>query len=360
MKIHTFIADSAPEAVAQIRAQLGPDAVVLNVRKIQADGLQKIWKKPQIEVLAHVPEPVVEKPNPLDALTDLRREIADLRQHLPAKRPEPVLLEEERPKSSVQSYGAWKVGLLLEQAGVMPRQIERILETVESEHGAVPPESIAKEFDLVRGAIAKLVGAAGASGPLRTTGSTHSTHIFVGPPGSGKTTVLSKILAQRVLIENEPARVLRLDGARANTAESLSIYCEILGVNCDRCLTEESRPQPGESCFIDLPGTPIAEPEALKQLAAHLAQFPGAQIHLTLNAAYETSTLLAQLRAFSFLPITDVVFTHLDEETRWGKLLNFAFGTKFPLTLLSAGQNVPGNLFPNAVEKIVSRVIPSK
>ena len=55
MKIYTFIADSAPEAVAQIRAQLGPEAVVLNVRKIEANGIGKLWKKPQIEVLAHLP-----------------------------------------------------------------------------------------------------------------------------------------------------------------------------------------------------------------------------------------------------------------------------------------------------------------
>jgi flagellar biosynthesis GTPase FlhF len=34
-----FIAASAEEAVAQIRARLGPDAVVLNVRPLKPPGL---------------------------------------------------------------------------------------------------------------------------------------------------------------------------------------------------------------------------------------------------------------------------------------------------------------------------------
>lgn len=356
MKIYTFIADSAPAAVAQIRAQLGPDAVVLNVRQLKAEGLQKLWKKPQIEVLAHLPEPVAAAPDPLAALTELRREIADLRQQIPAVPPSTPALP---PPPQIQAFpametaasrvdfGAWKVGAILEQAGVLPRQIQLILEEIEAAHGNNPPESLRKQFDLARSAIHKL---AQSPAPTAPTG----VHILVGPAGSGKTTVLSKILAKQVLIDGASARVLRLDGSRANTAESLSIYAEILGVQVDRCLTDESRPFQGETVYIDLPGGSDAEVKKL------VAEFPGAQVHLVLNAAYETSTLLNQLRAYAVLPVTDLIFTHLDEEVRWGKLINFCFGTNFPLALLSAGQNVPGELISASVEKIIARVIPSK
>src|SRR5204863_10130855 len=100
--------------------------------------------------------------------------------------------------------------------------------------------------------------------------------------------------------------------------------------------------------------------QGLRALAAQVALFPGAQVHLTLNAAYETATLLSQGRALSAFPIATLVFTHLDEEQRWGKMLNVLFGTKFSLGNFSAGQNVPGDLFPATLEKILSRVIPSK
>jgi flagellar biosynthesis protein FlhF len=382
VKIYTFIADSAPEAVAQIRAQLGPEAVVLNVRKIEANGIGKLWKKPQIEVLAHLPEAPEPAADPLQALTDLRREISELRLQMPvvaaigpgdrlkAGQHAPLMALPIAPDlepqvvSSRVDYGDWKVGNFLEQGGVLPRNVQRIVDCIVEEHGANAPVEIGKQLDLARAAILKL-GAAGAeiqSGgkprALQDAGAgKQGPHVFVGAAGSGKTTALSKMLAQRVLLENLAARVFRLDGSRANTAESLSVYCEILGVPVERCRAEVV---PGEMTFVDLPGVNVGDAEALKALANQVAAFRGAQVHLVLNAAYETNTLLNQIRAFSTLPISDIIFTHLDEEQRWGKMLNFCFGMKAPISYLGAGQNVPGELAAATVEKIVSRVIPSK
>lgn len=366
MKIYTFIADSAPEAVAQIRAQLGPEAVVLNVRKIEANGIGKLWKKPQIEVLAHLPEAPEPAADPLQALTDLRREISELKMQMPVAAPmvASVVSIPDQPVVSRVDYGEWKVGNFLEQGGVLPRNVQRIVDCIVEEHGANAPVEIGKQLDLARAAILKLgaVGAEIQSGgkprALQDAGaSRQGPHVFVGAAGAGKTTVLSKMLAQRVLLENLSARVFRLDGLRANTAESLSVYCEILGVPVERCRAEVD---PTETTFIDLPGVNVGDAEALKALANQVAAFRGAQVHLVLNAAYETNTLLNQLRAFSTLPISDIIFTHLDEEQRWGKMLNFCFGLKAPISYLSAGQNVPGELAAATVEKIVSRVIPSK
>jgi flagellar biosynthesis GTPase FlhF len=55
--------------------------------------------------------------------------------------------------------------------------------------------------------------------------------------------------------------------------------------------------------------------------------------------------LLAQIRAFSSLPIEDLILTHLDEEPRWGKIWNIVLGTNYPVRYLSAAQNVPGDFY---------------
>jgi len=47
-------------------------------------------------------------------------------------------------------------------------------------------------------------------------------------------------------------------------------------------------------------------------------------------------------RAFSQLPITNIIMTHLDEEPKWGKLWNLVLGTNYSIGHLSAGQNIPG------------------
>jgi flagellar biosynthesis GTPase FlhF len=94
---------------------------------------------------------------------------------------------------------------------------------------------------------------------------------------------------------------------------------------------------------------------ALKVLGEKLAEIPQAEIHLVLNAAYEIPVLLAQIRAFGMLPIRDLIFTHLDEEVRWGKLWNFVFGTNYSLRFLSAGQNIPGDFFTASPDRLLTR-----
>ena len=120
---------------------------------------------------------------------------------------------------------------------------------------------------------------------------------------------------------------------------------------------ETTEPQPENP---DLPGVNPHEAGALQQLQQRLASLPGAQVHLVLNAAYETPLLLAQIRAFAAVPIQDVIVTHLDEESRWGKLWNLTLGTNCTLRFLAAGQNIPGEFIPATPDEIFRRQFPRK
>jgi flagellar biosynthesis GTPase FlhF len=156
------------------------------------------------------------------------------------------------------------------------------------------------------------------------------------------------------LIEGRGAEVWRLDGHVANTAESLSIYCEILGVPIKRYVPAEAGSS-SDMVFIDLPGTNPMEAAALEGLQYFVSELPKSEVHLVLNAAYDTRLLLAQARAFSALPVTDLIFAHLDEEHRWGKLWNFVLGTNYSIRSLSAGQNVPGEFADACAESILAK-----
>jgi flagellar biosynthesis protein FlhF len=176
-------------------------------------------------------------------------------------------------------------------------------------------------------------------------------HVFVGASGVGKTTVLCKWLAQVVLLGGESARVWRLDGRSANTAESLAIYAEILSVPVERSWNSPSHEM--DIGFVDLPGIDWRDESALKDLSRLLDTLGEAQVHLVLNAAYESSILLQQIEAFSALPISDLIITHLDEESRWGKLWNLVLGSSQSLRFLSVGQNVPGTFQIAAPEHLL-------
>lgn len=236
----------------------------------------------------------------------------------------------------------------LEAFGLLPEYAQRV--ALEARHflQAAVPDSTASELASVVAALSTAWRQPTAPAP----GSPW--HVLVGAPGSGKTTCLCKWLAQSVLLAGCQARVWRLDGTTANTAEALGVFADVFGVPMSRAWPSETEPVDAEVHFVDLPGVSWKEPGAIEALGIRLRGLPSAQLHLVLNAAYEVPLLLEQVDAFSILPLADVIFTHLDEETRRGKLWNVVLGRNLAIGFLSAGQNVPGDFQAASAEMMLS------
>lgn len=335
-QLYSFTASSAAEAVQKIRAELGPDALVVNVKQVSGKGLSRLWQPKRIEVVACLPTKpeVPAAPLTIDPLQALKAELAEIRQRLTIPPPANTSPLQAAPQNEsiepAKMARGWDLAVALEQTGLLPRFARQLADSINPSEGHP-----AAQLKAVQDWLRNLWKSRLAPQPAKT-------HVFIGPSGSGKTTALSKWLAQTVLLENRMARVFRIDGLTANTAESLSVFAEVLGVPVERFRESTEAPNPAELVFVDLPGVDWRSEESLKELAAQLAFWPGAQVHLVLNGAYDSHVLLAQARAFSALPVADLIFTHLDEETRWGKLWNVWLGTNFTISRLSAGQNLPG------------------
>jgi flagellar biosynthesis protein FlhF len=330
-----FIAASAEEAVTQIRARLGSDAVVLNVRPLKPPGLARFWQKPMIEVVAYRPEPAAPP-----AAAPMNEALAEFRQEL----------EEIKQQVDLNNSG-WRVAALLQKTGLLPLHAQRIVDELKSAHGDIPPSSLAEEINQARAQLAKTWRAPYAIGP-------HSRHVLIGPAGSGKTTVLCKWLTQIALIEGRQARIWRLDGITANTAEFLSVHGEALNVPVERSWTAGGRALEEDIGFIDLPGVDWRNPLAIRELSAQLVRLGSPHIHLVLNGAYDIKVLLAQARAFSVLPLEDLIISHLDEEPHWGKLWNLTLGAGLLIRHLSAGQNIPGEFWEASADRILTSQFP--
>lgn len=355
MEIHSFVAESATDAVAQIRQKLGPEAVVLNVRQLPAEGLSRLWQRSRIEVLAHLPEEQTRSSlaTPQKASRQASTEVDEAlakREHAGGAAPDlgENISATRSSFSRPPRQGEWRITTFLEESGLLPLCSGRVLQEMQSRFGEAPPDSIAEEIGLARGVLAD----SWRSCPRHSEDAT--VQVFIGAPGTGKTTCLCKWLARTVLTEGRSAEVWRLDGHVANTDESLSIYCEILGVPVKRYVPAEAGSS-SNLIFIDLPGTNSMDSSALEGLQYFIGELPKSEVHLVLNAAYDTRLLLAQARAFSMLHFTDLIFTHLDEERRWGKLWNFVLGTNYSIRSLSAGQNVPGEFSDASAESILAQ-----
>lgn len=357
MNVIPFVAESAADAVGQIRSRLGPNAVVLNVRRLPATGLSRLWQRPRIEVLACVPEkPTTANPEPAPdpaapSLLDIREAddaLASIQsfpavESLPSAEAEtihwtaPAFAEPRIDSSNRFAMPAskpreWRSAALLGTMGLSALNSERVIERILQRHGERPPGTLGEELELIRSALKSF-----------WKGSKHRTalQVFIGAPGCGKTTALCKWMTQAVLLDGASARVWRVDLPRANSAEALSVHCEILNVPVERSWNPGAS-YPEEYLFVDLPGVEMGDEKGLAEIQKLLGTMPGASVSLVLNAAYDVPLLRSQIRAFSVLPLTDLIFSHLDEEPRWSKLWNFVVGTNYSLSFLSAGQNIPG------------------
>jgi flagellar biosynthesis protein FlhF len=316
-----------------------------------------------IEVLAYTPEaPTAPTPPLFDALAEFRQQLQEIKQQVERRTSrsdretsfsEPDNLIATTAEDAELDGGQWRVGDVLNKAGLLPVHVQKVLDQLHAQYGPVPPGKMGEEIGLARSVMARLWRRPGAITP-------NSTHVLIGPAGSGKTTCLCKWLTQTALVDGRMARVWRLDGATANMAESLSVYCEILGVPVERCWLPEAAMLREDMGFIDLPGVDWRKPEAVRELAEKIEQVGSPHVHLVLNGAYDTSILLAQQRAFSGLPVEDLIITHLDEESRWGKVWNLALGTNCSIRHFSTGQNIPGDFCEASAEMLFARQFPCK
>ena len=359
MKKITVLANSAPEALAEVYRQLGPAAVVVNVRKVAAPGLERIWKKPQIELQAALPvqpQPRLRPTVPASFLKSVEKwnrkstrpageKIKDLESDLPETVRPPSAVPTSVPRASASAPPPAptippRLTTMLENLGLLPMHAQRLADQVNAGRSAEEEWTLREEF----AAVQELLIRQWQSSARASQNQKSKTRILVGAPGVGKTTAICKWLTQEALLQNRRARVWRLDAHTANTAEFLTIHCEILGVRVDRVEAPAAQElEPVELQFVDLPGIPIGHAEAIDGLAGILERFPGAEILLALNAAYDLPHSLAQFKAFSRLPLSGLMLTHLDEETRWSRFWNLFLGSQLPVLYLSAGQEIPGD-----------------
>lgn len=354
MPLHKFIAANPAEAIAHIRRTLGAEAVVVDVRKVPNKGWTALWQKPQIEVLAQAPDPKALAPLPEQFFSELREEFQRRKPNAEANAHDdrPPVAQVAPAPTGVGHEQGWQVREILEQSGLLPEFSQQVFENVQQHHPWGGSHSIAEQVALAREELRRFWVAPPAN--------RSDVHVFVGPPGTGKTTCLLKWLTQAVLVEQREAVVYRLDSHVANTAEALSVMCEVLGVRLERFPATDGWARDGRMVFIDLPGVSASDPHSLTLLRQQLTRIQPAEVHLVLNLAYGTPLLLQQARGFADFPVTDLIPTHLDEEPQWGRVWNLIMATRRGVRFLSGGQNIPGQFLPATPDRLFAHQLEAK
>ena len=361
MKIKRYTAASMRLALAQVRDEQGPEAVILSSRRID-EGIEVIAAVDYDETLIanagrqrpplaparplpaeeEAPAPTERSARPRTAAADdatayraMQSELQDLRRLLEGGFAS-LAWRDKRSREPLQARVLEELTALdlaadvaMSLAAMTPRQ------TRLANPARIALAILAKCIPLiddqtcVRGGVAAVVG----------------------PTGVGKTTTIAKLAARwSVSHGNEDLALVSTDVYRIGAREQLSTYARILGVpmhsaNSGKELAQLlERLKAKRLVLIDTAGFGPRDARLAEQISALRAGAPGARVLLALPAQGEARALQEICGAFRGLEPAACILTKLDEAASLGAALSSAIRQRLPIAYLCNGQRVPEDL----------------
>jgi len=381
MKVKRYIVQDMNEAMIKIKSELGIDAVILNTRKIKTGGFFKFFKKPLIEVVAAIDEPlvtpivetikkevvvekvitpVVEKvvatePIVVDTVPNL--ELQELKQMVTNLIKKVENIEHQTPIS--HQTPEEKYIDFLNTLDIQDSISKKILEIVQRQININD-----KNHETILNAM-KVI-AREYLGDIKTIDTDilnkPNVYMFLGPTGVGKTTTLAKIAARLALVENKKIGLITADTYRIAAVEQLKTYSEILGIPLE-VIYEASELQDAIDRFkdkdyilIDTAGRSHKSKELKSDYDDLVRYLKDVKIFLVMSMTTSFKDLKSIIDSYGFLKEYRLLFTKLDEATSYGNILNMKVLTGKPLSYFTIGQSVPDDIEVADRERIIQYI----
>jgi flagellar biosynthesis protein FlhF len=370
MRLKSYFAATVEAAIGQARAELGDEAMLLDSRPSQAGArhlgaYEVVFALPAGE-REKISNPAID-PSPAAAPSAgrLQTEITQLRREM----------ERMKQSAGLSWFLGWAVNSqkepeffraanMLLAADVTPAEVEQLLiecasQPIRDAAGRIRPDRLERAL---REQMARRVSAAKpiklSPGELPT-----QTVAFIGPPGAGKTTALVKLAATLGLAARRPMQIISLDTLRVAATDPLRTYASILGCGFQtadsphklRQLLHEHRAK--QWIWVDTPGLGRHDMDAFSEWADLFRCNPDFEVHLVLSAAMKSADLVTAVERFECFGPGKVLFTHLDETASYGSLFSAASRCGKPISFLSSGQQVPEDIEPATLDRVLDLVL---
>ncbi len=359
MNVRKFIAPTIVEALAEIKKELGDDAVILRTKTVRKSGVLSFLAKDCVEVMAASPdrnppessavtEQVAEirrrlKDRPSDSgVGELKDELSELKGHL-REIAEHVKYERmpTLPRLLADKYR------ILINSGVDAHTVAEITEQINLAHNSVELENeelIQKEL------IGHLSRRMKVHLPETKKGGRAKVIALIGPTGVGKTTTLAKLATSYRFWGGLDIAIVSADTYRVAALEQIKTFAAIAGLPMEPVYQPAAMPTAlgrhyhRDALFVDTPGRSQSDSQKLEELSAFLdaAETDERLLCLSVNTRIEDQFDI--IERYSRLNPTGVIFTKLDDSRHPGGLLTVAERSQIPLTYLTCGQNVPDDL----------------
>ena len=390
MHLKRYRSATVREALAQARAELGPDALVLSTRLVALRGLRGWLGAREVELTA-AHDSVMSESRPSARPADME----ELARTFAAAEPTTSFSRHGG------TYGGSFGGGLTSHAGGAARggrtadQIasDRFAERMERlDEETADASSPVKKDGTIEALIARLCAtglhrdfaeriAQGVPRLQRRNGSLAAlersvatelatfaageeayaaVELFVGPPGAGKTTTIAKIAAQERARRGQKLNLLAADGFRVGAVEQLRLYADIIGSQFAIARTpaeiERSILTTRGTVLVDTAGRSVRDPRA-QEVVAMLSGLPGVRTHLVMPAAASVRDLRNVLDAYGDKTPNRVVLTRVDEADSVSPLMHVLHERGLKVSYLGTGQRVPEDLERATPARLAAHVL---
>lgn len=389
MKIKKYIAPTMPEAMKQIRAELGNEAVILNSKVIHTGGFLGFFKKRSIEVIAAIdPKPKIEpaikikeKTIPIQKETsviqkdylipanpktksqektsnDLIKELAELKdmiKNLPSHN-EGINIPYPDPIKEIQQ--------MLISMEINPNYREELLSTL-IEKWYKEGANLTKDelLQCVKEILLNKLSAIPHGGISFKKKFVN----VIGPTGVGKTTTLAKIAAECVLNHHKKVAFITTDTYRIAAIDQLKTYAKILNVPIEVCYNVDDFRKASikfidyDIVLVDTAGRNYRNKQYVDDLSGKMDFKNNIETFLVLSLTAKQKDMEEIFQQFSSIIIDKFIFTKVDETSTYGAMLNLTQKYNIGIAYLTNGQNVPEDILeakPEVITNILLGVDP--
>ena len=395
MNIHKYKGQTEKDAMKAIKAELGPEALIVSVKHVKPKGIFKLFRKSFVEVTAAIDGQASidqnkenQKVQPLPKINLNAASIQKNNQTIYEKKEDSEDSELDEFKRFIEKFSQ-KQEKQSEEKNLSKQSIKETVEEDsqrndgENESAEDPSEIpmlrviyeqlIENEIDekyaneLMAGLVEYIHGNETniddivsiiykrivknmADYDTIDINKMNKNIFFIGPTGVGKTTTIAKIASLFSLNYGKDVALITSDTYRIAAVEQLRTYANILGIpirvvySTDEMLDAIQFFSDKELVLIDTAGRSYKNQEHQQELKDLLDAIENKEVFLALSVATKYKDMLKMVSVYKNMTEFRVIFTKLDESVSYGNIFNIRKATGVKLSYITFGQNVPDDI----------------
>ncbi len=369
MQVKRYEVSSISEAMAKIKEDMGPEAIILSTKKIKnsaGEAALEVMAARDEKVIPPMKQTINSLSPESSRLTEsrediyqfIREEIGELKEIIRAAQKEKSVSEElEELKETMDKFfdllGARKrrsnpevnrkVYYQLLSCGFSRATACSILEEIGTQ---VSSQDQLTEQDILRIVEQYVINSIPVVNKAKDE---KRIKAYVGATGVGKTTTLAKLAARYSLMQKKSVGLITLDTFRIAAIEQLKTYAKIMEIRMEVASTRETFQKSlqllsdKDVILIDTPGRSCVDDSYLG-LMDNMLQNGNIETNLLISSTASEDNQLDIVTKYSSFNYDNLIITKTDESRRFGILYDVINKARKPVSFLTCGQNVPQDI----------------